>query len=327
MGRPEPIRRRPILSALPRLSVYALVVAGIGAGVKYQFLAPREVSVAEVEARSVTAEVQGTGAVTTKVHPRVGTKINGRVEKVLVDEGAVVRAGDLVAVLEDSDLRHQVDRARARLEAAKATAHQTKQTWERTKDSASKGVASYEELDVAEEKYRVAVSLVRVEEAEVRYHEFKLTETKVTSSVSGVVTRRWVDPGDAIVSGQPVVTVADTTTVWVAANVDQRFAGKVRKGQPAIVVLRGRPGIVTEDRVGQTVAVEARVDAQCPARGCWLRLKDDAGDVMVDLAPGKLELGEDKVGQKARVTGEVVKKGGRLWLKAEKIEFLPADKK
>ncbi|MBX9584544.1 MAG: DUF4920 domain-containing protein [Gemmataceae bacterium] len=84
---------------------------------------------------------------------------------------------------------------------------------------------------------------------------------------------------------------------------------------------------MTEDRLGQTVAVEAEVDQQCPARGCWLRLKDDAGDIMVDLAPGKLELTEDKVGQRAKVTGEVVKKGGRLWLKAETVEFLPAEKK
>lgn len=86
-------------------------------------------------------------------------------------------------------------------------------------------------------------------------------------------------------------------------------------------------GCVTEDRVGQTVAVEARVDQQCPARGCWLRLKDDAGEVMVDLTPNKLELTEDRVGQRAKVTGEVVKKGGRFWLKAEKVEFLPAGKK
>ena len=98
-------------------------------------------------------------------------------------------------------------------------------------------------------------------------------------------------------------------------------------GDPGKKIPTGGTSIVTEDKVEQAVAVEAKVDQQCPARGCWLRLKDDAGDVMVDLAPSKLELAEDKVGQRARVTGEVVKKGGRLWLKAEKVEFLPADKK
>ncbi len=86
-------------------------------------------------------------------------------------------------------------------------------------------------------------------------------------------------------------------------------------------------GCVTEERLGQRVAVEAGVSQQCPASGCWLRLKDDGGEVMVDLAPGKLILTEQRVGQRAKVTGKVVKKGGRIWLEAEKIDFNPAEKK
>jgi hypothetical protein len=85
-------------------------------------------------------------------------------------------------------------------------------------------------------------------------------------------------------------------------------------------------GCVTEERLGQTVAVEAGVSQQCPASGCWLRLKDNAGEVMVDLAPKKLILTEQRVGERAKVTGKVVKKGGRIWLEAEKVEFSPAEK-
>jgi hypothetical protein len=84
---------------------------------------------------------------------------------------------------------------------------------------------------------------------------------------------------------------------------------------------------VTEERLGQTVAVEAEVVQQCPARGCWFRMKDDAGEVMVDLSPKKLELTGDRVGQRATVTGRVVKKGGRIWLEAEKVDFRSAETK
>lgn len=85
-------------------------------------------------------------------------------------------------------------------------------------------------------------------------------------------------------------------------------------------------GCVTEDKLGQTVAVEAQVTQQCPARGCWFRVKDDSGEVMVDLSPNKLELAENRVGQKAKVTGKVVKKSGKFWLEAQKVEFTPAGK-
>lgn len=208
--------------------------------VTFYLLKPREVFVAPVVEQDVSAEVLGTGTVTTKVLPRVGSKINGRVEKVLVDEGDTVKAGDLVAVLEDTDLRHQVDRAKARLVMAQASAEQARSTWERGRKGVPTGAVSNEEYEVYEEKYRVTKSAIAVEEADLRYQEFKLSETKILSSVAGLVTKRWVDPGDTVVSGQPVVTVADTQTIWVASHVDQRFSGKVKKGQPATVVLRGR---------------------------------------------------------------------------------------
>jgi HlyD family secretion protein len=150
-----------------------------------------------------------------------------------------------------------VDRAKARLTAARASAEQARSSWDRARRLVGTSAISREEYDVFEEKHRVAASAVGVEEADLRYQEFKLSETKVRTFVSGLVTKRWVDPGDAVVAGQPVVTVADTGTVWVAANVDQRFSGKVREGQPATVILRGR---VDKPFRGQVYRVNPQAD-------------------------------------------------------------------
>lgn len=219
---------------------YGLLVFAAAAAAKVLFLDPREVTVAPVATQDVVAEVQGTGTVTTKVLPRVGTKINGRIEKVLVDEGDFVKEGQLVALLEDDDLRHQVAMAKASLESARAFATQARLDYERARRLVGTAAISREEYDLYEQKFRTTQASVGVQEANLRYQEFKLTETRVTTFVGGLVTKRWVDPGDTVVVGQPVVTVADTSVIWVDANVDQRFAGKVRKGQPATVILRGR---------------------------------------------------------------------------------------
>lgn len=251
-------RARKVWSAAGKALAYGLILLAAAAAVESLLLAPRQVIMATVERRDVVAEVQGTGAVTTNVAPNVGSKINGRVAQVLVDEGDVVEPGQLVALLEDDDLRHQVDRAVARLEAARASARQAASAWERARRLVQGSAIGREEYEVYEEKARVARSQVGVEEAELRYHEFKLTEARVITAVGGVVTRRWVDPSDAIVAGQPVVTVADTSTIWVAANVDQRFADKVREGQPAAVIPRGRSGSPIPGRV-------ARVNPQADA--------------------------------------------------------------
>src|SRR5260370_507420 len=145
-----------------KLLMYLLLALSAAALVKVYLLTPREVSVTPVLEKEVLAEVQGTGTVTTKVLPRVGTKINGRIEKVLVDEGDFVKEGQLVAILEDTDLRHQVDMAKASLEEARALAAQARSDWDRAGRLLPNGAISTEEDDRYERKVRTTGSGVGV---------------------------------------------------------------------------------------------------------------------------------------------------------------------
>ena len=74
------------------------------------------------------------------------------------------------------------------------------------------------------------------------------------------------------------------------------------------------------------MAIEGDIIQQCPASGCWFRMKDDAGEVFVELAPSKLRLTENREGQHAKVTGHVVKRGAQFRLEAQYVEFKPAKK-
>lgn len=85
-------------------------------------------------------------------------------------------------------------------------------------------------------------------------------------------------------------------------------------------------GCLSEDKIGQAVAVEGEIVQQCPASGCWFRLKDDAGEVFVDLASAKLRLTQDQVGQHAKVQGRLAKSGGKLRLEAQYVELAPSQK-
>lgn len=81
-----------------------------------------------------------------------------------------------------------------------------------------------------------------------------------------------------------------------------------------------------EDKLGETVAIEGEIIQQCPASGCWFRLKDEAGEAFVDLAPAKLSLTEKREGQQAKVTGRVAKRGAQFRLEAQYVEFKSAKK-
>lgn len=78
---------------------------------------------------------------------------------------------------------------------------------------------------------------------------------------------------------------------------------------------------LSNEKVGQTVAIEGDIIQQCPASGCWFRMKDDVGEIFVDLAPAKLHLTEKREGQHAKVTGRVVKLGSQFRLEAQHVEF------
>ena len=264
-----------------KLAAYGTLIIGALVLISRAVVAPREVVVAPVTEMDVVAEVQGTGPVTTKVLVRIGSKITGRVEEVLVEEGDLVKPhSSPVVILEDTDFQRQVERAQARLDAAKASAWEAKRSFERQKRLLPSGAASQEQVDVAEERYRVAESQVAVEKADLRYHEFKVTETRVPALVSGMVTKRWVEPGDAVVAGQPLVTVADTSVIWVEAYVDQRHAGKLQKGQQATVMLRGRPD---EPFRGQVERVNPEADPVT---------EEMLVEVSFPLPPEKLLVGE-----------------------------------
>jgi HlyD family secretion protein len=236
--------------------------------VKAKFLTPPEVMVARVRQQDMMAEVQGTGTIAVDQQAGISAKIPGRIERVFVDQSDFVHKGQLIATLEDTDIRREIQLAQARLEVARAsvqaarateqakrvTEWQTNRAWEREKHLVATGAVSQEEADQYEEQYRTAASAVAAAaanvgaadrevgaaKADVQFQEFNLSETKLFTYLSGVVVNLPKRPGDAIVPGEPVVTVADPSITMVNAFVDQRFSGKLHAGQPATVVLRGR---------------------------------------------------------------------------------------
>lgn len=83
---------------------------------------------------------------------------------------------------------------------------------------------------------------------------------------------------------------------------------------------------LTDEKVGEIVTIEGQILQQCPASGCWFRMKDAGGEVFVDLAPAKLSLTEKREGQLAKVTGRIAKQGAQFRLQAQHVEVSPAQK-
>ncbi|HVC89356.1 MAG TPA: biotin/lipoyl-binding protein [Acidobacteriaceae bacterium] len=82
--------------------------------IKAKFFTPPSVMVTRVRQH----EVQGTGTITVDQQADIGAKIAGRIDRVFVDQGDLVHKGQLIATLEDTDIRRQIQLSEALVQAA-----------------------------------------------------------------------------------------------------------------------------------------------------------------------------------------------------------------
>ncbi len=276
-----------------RLLAWALVAALLGVGVIYW----RSTAPLPVKTQTVTTAfpsqaytlLNATGYVVAQRKAAVASKATGRLEWLGVREGSQVRAGEILARLENRDVtakREQaaanVKLARANLEQAKAELHEAERAFQRSRDLLARKFVSQAAHDTAVarlEKARAAMSAERaavaVAEANLRAAQVEVEQTLIRAPFDGVVLTKNANVGDVITpfssalgSQAAVVTMADMSTLEVEADVAESSIAKVRLDQPCEIQLDALPdvrfrGVVarmvpTVDRSKATVTVKVR---------------------------------------------------------------------
>jgi RND family efflux transporter MFP subunit len=218
-------------------------------------------------AEQITVVGNLVGAATVQAAP----KINGRLASVTVRMGDRVTRGQTMARLEDSEIREQVRQTEASFNVAEATVRQreadlrfaqtnlersrslferqlvSKQTLE---DAESRQQASTAQLDLA--RAQLAQSQARVEELRIN-----LTDTVITSPVTGFVGSRTLDPGAWVTPNTAFISVVDISTVRLIANVVEKDLRRIEAGLAAEVGVDAYPG---EQFMGKVARVAPVLD-------------------------------------------------------------------
>lgn len=172
----------------------------------------------------------------------ISSKILGRISSLLTDEGREVKAGDVLVRLDDSDIRAQVDQAKANLTFAQDSLSLAKVGLERATDDFKRAevqfkgaiitreqyVHSQQALQAAQAEYAIATSRIGLAGAQLGVAETMLRNTVMTAPFDGVVAKRWVIEGDVVQPGQPIFTIYDLGLVWVTVNLEETKVGKVK---------------------------------------------------------------------------------------------------
>ena len=248
----------------------------------------------------------------------VRARLEGDLTQLLVREGDVVRAGELMASFESSEQEAALRSAEADEVAARGETETAKWNLEQTRDLFKAGAVAERDMRAAEQAAVTADARLAAAQSRVRAAASLARDTRVLSPVTGIVERREVENGERVSRGAELFTVVRSDRLELAAAVPARRAGALRRGQGVRFTVDGRTieGLVarvspTIDLASQSVTVYVEV----PNRDLAIRGNAFAtGQVIERALTGQLLLPQAAVRQAAAGAGPFVWKlqGGLL---------------
>ncbi|HWN07725.1 MAG TPA: efflux RND transporter periplasmic adaptor subunit [Pyrinomonadaceae bacterium] len=239
----------------------------------------RQVKTARVEETPFGETVTANGTLAAFDQSTAAAKVAGRLSTISVDLGSVVRRGQMVAQVEQSDYRLRVQQAEAGLAQARArvglspdgkddsvTPEQTgtvrqaravldeaKVSRDRSAALVQQGIVARSEFDTVDAAYKVAVSryqdaieeirnrqaLVAQRRSELSLARQQLADTAVYAPIDGIVQEKRASVGEYLAAGAPVVDIVRMNPLRLRAEVPERDSGMVRFGQNVRVSVEG----------------------------------------------------------------------------------------
>jgi RND family efflux transporter MFP subunit len=280
---------------------------------------PVEVSVATAGSMPATSAgtsvLDATGYVTARRQATVSAKITGKVREVRIEEGQQVKAGDILATLDDAEARVDVELRRAQLAAARAqlteaeaASANAEREYQRQQEVAALKLTSASALDAAHTQAEASrartlsqSSAVRVAQESLQAAQVQLDNTVVRAPFDGVVTVKAAQPGEMIspISAgggsirTGIGTIVDMDSLEIQVDVSESYINRVQPGQKVEAVLNAYPEwripasviaiVPTADRSKATVKVrialgekDARIVPEMGVRVAFLESNDPA---------------------------------------------------
>jgi membrane fusion protein, multidrug efflux system len=200
--------------------------------------APIDVRTAPIIQETLAPVVSGTGTLGPKEEVPLSFKVGGVVARVQVDAGALVRAGDTLAVLELREIAAAVTRARSAAEKAERDLARARRLY-------ADSVATLSQVQDAE----TAAEVARADWATASFNE---RYAAVVAPGGGVVLRRQVEPGELVAPGQAVLVLGSRARGTVLrVGLSDRDVARVARGDSATVRFDAAPARAFPGRVSE----------------------------------------------------------------------------
>lgn len=204
---------------------------------------PALVVAVAVEARALGTDIEAVGTANANESVDVSAKIANRVTAIRFSEGQRVRRGDVLAELDDAEVK-------AELAEAEAVRFDSERQLRRGRELAEKKALPVSQLEQLEAK-------LLGDRARVAAAQARLAETVIRASFDGRVGFRRVSVGSLVNAGTVITTLDDTSVIKLDFTVPETLIYLIEEGQAVRATTAGLPGVVFE---GKVVQLDSRVD-------------------------------------------------------------------
>ena len=262
-------RTRTLLLSLLFVGMTGLLTACNRDGAAAQTKTPAAdavpVEVALAARSAISANYSGTAALVADHEAQVTAKTSGVLKKLYVEEGMTVKAGQLLAELDDAD-------ALAKAKQAEAQMHKAEATFAHAQAAIPKHLIP--EYEYEQDKFDLAAQRAAYEAANIQ-----LSYTRIVAPVDGVIAQRDIKIGNLVQANQNLFRIVGMNPLQAVLNVPERQLGILKAGQAVQLEADALPGRKFE---GSILRIAPVVD---PASGTF-RVTCQFRDASAVLRPG-----------------------------------------
>ena len=228
-------------SSLLRCLAPALLLVLSGCG-EQNTTTPPDVPTAQAERRDIREEIRLSGDVSPAFQVEIKPEVGGKLRDVLTQTGREVKKGELLFVIDDSDL--QIERASAQVEidGAVVTVEKLAGNLDRARQLFAAKLISKEIYENLDADHRLAENAQERAQRRLETVDDRITKTRVPAPADGtilsvpVIAGQIVVPAVSVNAGTTLATLADLSSLIVDAHVNQLDIGKVKLGDTVEVL-------------------------------------------------------------------------------------------
>lgn len=290
---------RTFTSRVAILGIAAVIAGCKGeAAVQEEFVRPVKVAIVAVAPQGRTLTYSG--VVRPRIESAIGFRVAGKIVQRAVNVGDRVEVGQVIARLDDTDLKLAENSTKAAVASARSRRDVANDNLERAKVLLPKAIISQAAYDTRKNELDAAAAAVESAAAQLLQATNAVSYAALKADKAGIVTAVTAEPGQVVSPGQPVITLADAGEIEIAIAVPEQDAGRIVTGLRASITLWAGPRVSTKgsireiagqaDAASRTYAV--RVSAADPPQSMRLgmtatvaiRIDGEVAGMVVPLA-------------------------------------------